>query len=71
MRAQEEGEGEDGVHSGGGRCSFLSIEPREGDILLFPSWLLHGVTRLQVRREDRDSFAGKRVTLAFNVEEQI
>jgi hypothetical protein len=48
-------------------CRFLSIPAIEGNLIVFPSWLLHGVTPLTVSPEQRNRYAGKRVSLAFNV----
>jgi hypothetical protein len=51
-------------------CKYISINPRAGSIYCFPSWLLHGVTVLDVENNYRDQYQGKRVSLAFNVETQ-
>ena len=49
-------------------CSYLSFSPLEGQLILFPSWLYHGVTPLNVKvKEDRELKRGKRVSLAFNI----
>ena len=57
-------------------CRFVSITPKEGSFVVFPSWLHHGVTSLQMsktapRRTNslfgENSFRAKRVSLAFNM----
>ena len=49
-------------------CSYFKYQPREGQIILFPSWMYHGVSALNVKnKEDRHLRRGKRVSVAFNI----
>lgn len=49
-------------------CSYLKFKPEQGQVILFPSWMYHGVTPLDVKNEeDRNLRRGKRVSVAFNI----
>ena len=53
----------------GDDSSTTSIEfhPRDGDLILFPPWLVHGVPPPPNRPEKSESTISSRVSLAFNV----
>jgi hypothetical protein len=50
-------------------CDYLEISPEEGTMIIFPSWLHHGVLPLSIKDSYKGKLGGLRISLAFNFSE--